>query len=774
MMDSANDAFLKKLLKTFMQEAKEHIDTLSNGLLELKKSNDLQRSKVLVEVLFREAHSLKGASRAVNIIEIEEVCKAMEDVFNRYKQSDMKMPNNLIEIMLESNDLLSVLSKADEIERRDSKPYIQKIIQRLHEEFKTLGITNEEVTPGPQKKQNEETETVDVSIMPEIPAPEKKKNKEAERIPTLPTMKESEIKKPEPSISKEETGSLETIRVPVKKLNAIMMQTEEMFFAKIATKHHLEGLRTLSDEISMLTKAMKKSNTSLSEREGSSHELISRTKTVESLIRKEIGQVKEDAREIDLIVDRLLDVMKEALMLPFSTLFYTLPKIVYDIAKSVGKDVALNVVGGDIEIDRRILEEMSDPLMHLLRNSIDHGIEYPEERLTKGKKEMGTITLTLTQKSGSKVEISILDDGAGINVEKIKDFAIKKGFIDPEESKTLDKESTLNLIFHSGISTSKIVTNLSGRGLGLAIVQEKAEQLGGNVSVHSPEEGGSEFRILLPLTMSTFRGVETSVNDQKFIFPSEHIARVLKTDLQNINTIEGKEMLVTDHHVVPFYRLSDMLELPYVPDTSSSEVSVVIITLGRAMLAIGVDSIDYEEEVMVKSLGKQLLRVKNIAGAALLTSDIPALILNISDLFKSSGMISVQRNTAKKEVLKTKQKILIADDSLTTRTLLQNIIEMVGYDVTSASDGLEAYEILKEEPFDLLISDVDMPRMNGIELTEAVRADSQLSELPIVLVTSLDSPQDKEKGMQAGANAYIMKSMFDQGTFLENIQWLID
>lgn len=273
--------------------------------------------------------------------------------------------------------------------------------------------------------------------------------------------------------------------------------------------------------------------------------------------------------------------------------------------------------------------------------------------------------------------------------------------------------------------------------------------------------------------MATFRGVVASLNNQKFIFPSEHVVRVIRVGHEQIQNVEGKELLHIDHHVVAFNHLHTLLELPP-SQNESSAVSAVVIASAHEMLAIGVDAVEHEEEVMVKSLGRQLSRVKNIAAAALLASDVPALILNIADLFKSAGMVSLASSVPKKEPVKQKAKVLVVDDSPTTRALLQNIMEMVGYDVAAAVDGLDAYERVKAERFDLVVSDVNMPRMDGFELTETIRADAQLSELPVVLVTSLESQDDREKGMRSGANAYIVKSTFDQNSLIETIQWLID
>ncbi|MCK9373544.1 MAG: response regulator [Sulfuricurvum sp.] len=738
-----NEAFHKRLLETFAVEAKEHIDALSNGLIQLKNS-DSASSQNVVESLFREAHSFKGASRAVEIPEIEEVCKVLEEVFSRYKHSALPIPEPLVETMLEVGDLLGILAVSDEANRRELKPRVQTMIQILHTQLEAGSF-----------------ETADTdSPSAEAVAPIKAALAEERGISSLP-QKRYAAAADEPNTRLKESHISETIRIPVQKLNAIMRQSEEMLFAKIASRRHAEELQRIMEGVGELRK-----------KKNDLHAMGEGLRAIESTLLKAFKQAKGDAREIEMMVERLAEEMKEALMLPFSTLFYPLPKMVHDMAKSVGKEVAFQVVGGDIEIDRRILEEMHTPLLHLLRNAVDHGIESPEERMQKGKNRAGSVTLTLTQRSGSKVELSVRDDGRGIDGEQIALSAVNKGLLRQEEIEVLENEDLLNLIFESGISTARVVTDLSGRGLGLAIVQEKAEKLGGQVRVQTLKEGGSEFTIFLPLSMATFRGVVTSLNGQKFVFPSEHIVRVLREECQKIQNVESKEMLLIDHHVVPLYSLYTLLEWP-VSQNGSSAVSAVVIGSANEMMAIRVDAIEVEDEVMVKSLGKQLSRVKNIAAAALLSSDTVALILNVSDLFKSAGMVVPAHTAPKKEAIKQKRRLLIADDSPTTRALLQNIMEMVGYDVVAAVDGLDAYEKLKQATFDLVVSDVDMPRMNGFELTESIRSDGQLSELPVVLVTSLESAEDRGKGMHAGANAYIVKSTFDQNNLIETIQWLI-
>lgn len=731
-MNIDNEVFLKKLFATFLQEAKEHIDNLSNGLLELNTSNDIVASKEIIETLFREAHSFKGASRSVNIPEIEEICKAMEDVFSHYKHSQKMIPNSLIEVMLESNDFLTLLLHSDELGRRDQKPHVQKVIDNLH---KKLNIENQNQSESQTKII---IETPLTSILPNI----EMVSKDVDEVVRI--NEELRIKD-------------DTLRISVKKLNNIMQHCEDMLYAKISSKRYLHQLKEIIKEFDELKKRSVNLN-------------AKKVNNIEQLLKQTIKQVKGDTREIELSVDGLLREMKEALILPFSTFFYTLPKIVHDLAKSQDKETLFNIIGGDIEIDRRILEEMHDPLIHLLRNAIDHGIENREIRISKGKNPVGMITLSLHQISATKVEIKVFDDGEGINPFKVVEKAVKKGILNSEFAKTLDTEGMINLIFLSGVTTAKQVTNLSGRGLGLAIVEEKAQKLGGYVKVENQPKGGSEFSITLPLSMATFRGVVTLENNQIFIFPSENIVRVLSMQLSEVKNIEGKEIIQIDHHIVPFFYLSTLLELPFTP---YSTFSVIVLSYRNSMMAVAVKEIKSEEELMVKSLGKQLLCIKNISGVTSLSSDITGLILNVSDLFKSIRNISYKHIAVNRDNLEKKRRILVVDDSPTTRALLQNILEMVGYYVGVAVDGLDGYEKLKNDSFDLVVCDVDMPRMSGFELTKAIRFDSQLSETPIILVTSLEQEEDREKGMSLGASAYIIKSTFDQNNLLENIELLI-
>jgi len=477
------------------------------------------------------------------------------------------------------------------------------------------------------------------------------------------------------------------------------------------------------------------------------------------------------------MVANLLEDIKRALMLPFSSLLEIFPRFVRNLSREQGKEVDWIVQGGEIEMDRRILEEMKGPLIHLIRNCIDHGIEEPEERRRKKKSPRGTVTVAIAQRNGSKVEILVSDDGAGIDLAKVRAAAVKLSLLAPQEAAKLSDEQVLSFIFQSGVSTSPIITDISGRGLGLAIVQEKVEKLGGFVSLETVPHVGTRFRIVLPLTVATFRGILVRVAEHTFVLPTTNLEWVLRVSREEIKTVENRETIQFQGRAVSLVRLDNALDLsPKTPaGNPADKLPLVILRAAEKCMAFLVDEILNEQEILVKSLGKQLSRVRNIAGAAVLGTGKVVPILNIPDLMKSAArVVPAAKIVAVPAGAPAKRKsLLVVEDSITARMLLKNILESAGYNVTTAIDGVDAFTLLKSEECDLVVSDVDMPRMNGFDLTAKIRADTKLSELPVVLVTALESREDRERGIDVGANAYIVKSSFDQSNLLDVILRLI-
>jgi two-component system chemotaxis sensor kinase CheA len=473
----------------------------------------------------------------------------------------------------------------------------------------------------------------------------------------------------------------------------------------------------------------------------------------------------------------LIDI-KTTLLYPFSTVLDIIPKIVRDLGKEYKKEIDLVIRGGEIEIDRRILEEINTPLIHLIRNSVDHGLETAKTRKSRGKPGTGILEVTVEQDAGRHVMLTVKDDGAGIDREKVIQSAIKAGLISTESALRLTGDEVVSLIFRSGVSTSPFITNVSGRGLGMAIVAEKVSNLGGEITVDSVAGQGTAFTIKLPVTMANFRGVLVEVNDQFFIIPTTSIAKVVRMARSEIRSVHSKKFIISNEESIAFVRLADILEIPGKRTDGQDVITLLILTLGPDKIAVSVDRVHGEQEVMVRDMGPQLVHVGNISGVTILGSGQVVPIICIPELIDSAARASVVEEAESASegdnAATGKQKcILVAEDSITMRSFLRNIIESAGFKVKTAVDGLDALQVMKNDPCDLLLTDIEMPKMNGFELTARIRKDKSLADVPVILITGLDSPEERNRGMESGANAYIVKGSFEQSNLLEMIHRLI-
>jgi two-component system, chemotaxis family, sensor kinase CheA len=400
-------------------------------------------------------------------------------------------------------------------------------------------------------------------------------------------------------------------------------------------------------------------------------------------------------------------------------------------------------------------------------------------RKKAGKQEKGLIIISINQIDAGRVGITISDDGAGIDHEKVRSAALSQGVISDAESEKITDEDAVNLIFESGVSTSPIVTTVSGRGLGMAIVKEKAEKLGGSVNIKSAAGMGTEFNIILPVAIATFRGILIESGGQMFVVPTKNVEKMSKVHISEIKTVENKETITFNGNAVSLVKLEDILEIqsPVKPD-ADEYINVMIIPASGKYIAFTIDRVLNEDEMLLKNLGRQLQRVRNISGATVLASGRVVPIINTSDIVKSASRIrSISSAVASNAMLNGKsgdvKSILVVEDSITARSLYVNILEAVGYKVSAAVDGIDGFTKLINGDFDLVVTDVQMPKMNGFELTEKIRGDARYGNIPVVLVTGMESADDKKRGIDSGANAYIVKSSFDQNNLLEIIERFI-
>jgi two-component system chemotaxis sensor kinase CheA len=737
-MDKKDIEFQKRIQATFRIEAEEHLHAISAGLSELEKTQSKKKVAEIIEVLFREVHSFKGAARSVDQKDIEYMCQPMESIFSALKRQEIALTPLSIDLFYKTVEWLSKYVATSGAEQTGAfRQTRQELIRRLNE------MSADTVQSHPAQTE---------------PIPE------TEPVADLPGMNLH--------------TKIEMVRIPISKLDPLLLQAEEMIQSKKAVDQRTHELRGLCDELNeWKTEAQKWRNRKAVATAAIWNEWYDTSEMRLNKVDSQLGEitrsVERDQHGLDLLVNNHLEAMKQVLMLPVGSMVEAFPVMIREISHEQNKEIDCIISGTELEIDKRILDELKDPLIHLIRNSIDHGISKPQERVLQNKPVRGSITLAFAARENGQFEIILSDDGKGIDKEHVLKAAIKSGILSNEAAGKLEPKEVLNLIYQSGVSTSSIITDISGRGLGLTIVHEKVVKLNGIISVESEVNRGTTFRILLPLTLATFRGILVNVKEFMFILPTMNVERVIRVKQEEIKTVENHETIRIDDQIISVVDLGEVLGLP--EHKHAAPCNIVLLVSGEYRIGFKVDDLVDEQQVLVKVLGKLLRRVRNISGATIMGSGKVVLVLNVTDLMKSAVRIKGRKSEASTDELFVPKigKILVVEDSITARTLLKNILETAGYQVNTAVDGTDAFTKARTGDFDIVVSDVDMPKLNGFELTAKIRSDKKLNEIPVVLITALESREDRERGIEVGANAYIIKSSFDQTNLLEIIRKLI-
>lgn len=769
------EEFLQKLRATFRQEAEEHLLAISSGLLQFEAADADVRRKA-VESVFRAAHSLKGAARAVDFTEIESLCQALEDVLAAMRRRpESAATPEVLDVLHRATDAVHAIFAASFDGRTAlASPDIQSLCALLRTIAEAIGAGG--AAP---------------SLRPPPAA-------EPEMRPAASTTRAEEAIKPHPApaltIEEANAHPEATVRIAVSRLQSHLLDAEELLAAKLAAQQRVIDMREVSTTFDIWQAVWAtiepdaRKLRQLTHEQGLIADRLTRLigffdwtrdslKTIQDKANALTRAAERDRYTTARLVDDVIDHSKQLLMLPFATISAAFPKLIRDIARALGKEVEFTIRGEEVQLDRRILEEIKDPLVHLLRNAVDHGVEPPHVRAGAGKPARATVRVSVAQLSAGQVEIVIADDGAGLDTHKLKRSAIERGHIKETDASEMSESDAFNLIFLPEVSTSPMLTELSGRGLGLAIVRERAEKLGGKVSVESRPAAGVTFRIEIPARHAAFRGILLDVAGRQLVIPTRQVEHVMRISLQDVASVEGRDTVIFQGCAVPLVRMADVLEMSGAQQSNASldaHLTVVILGSGERRAACLIDAVIDEVELLMKPLRKPLVRVRNIAGAAILASGRVAPVLNADDLLESArfvvGTSSLPRSAAQHA---ERKRILVAEDSITSRILLKTILESAGYAVRTAIDGMEAFTLLRTEPFDLVVSDVEMPRLSGFDLTARIRADRALAEIPIILVTALQTREDRERGIEVGADAYLVKSRFDQSNLIEAVRRLV-
>jgi two-component system chemotaxis sensor kinase CheA len=771
-MDKDQENFLNELLNDFKIEAAEHLQAIIDGLIMLEKNKDVFSQKTAIENIFREVHSLKGAASAVNLSDIEKLCMGMEDVFNNLKKGNSRLIPPLFDTFYKATDLLKLLLN-------DLNNNVKKGSYNLMQILKNMEFAHKNSIIPQQEKNSEENQITPIRIKNEDFA--ENNSIEIEKTETDNTENKEGLINNQNSVNE----ISKTVRISTEKLNKLLQQSEELITIKTTFDFFTKELQNINYQHNLWNKNVYKDAESIIK--STTEDIKDFLSTINSFNKKHQDDLLKLTKNMlqfqhisGRMIDELLYGIKTALLFPFSSMLNIFPKLVRDLSKEYSKDIEIKIIGDSIEIDRRILEELKDPLIHLIRNSIDHGIENVNERIAKGKLPKGIIEIKIVQNIDRKIELQIRDDGGGIDKTKIINSALKMGIYKQNEIEKLSDNEIHSLIFSSGISTSPYITTISGRGLGMAIVAEKVNKLGGSIDLQTIKDQGTTFIITLPQTLATFRGVMINTADQHFIIPSFAVEKVLRIKNTDIKTVESHKTLCYNGETLGLSVLSDVLKISkaIIKTKESDYFQVLLLNSSQKKIAFIVDQILGEQEGIVKDLGTQLSYVRNIAGATILGSGKVVPILHPAELIETASNTNysfekIYESSSSTEEFVNQKNILVAEDSITIRTLLRNFIENAGFNVKTAVDGMEAYDFFLNEHFDLVVSDVEMPRMNGFELTAKIREDKKHSDLPIILVTALETADDKQRGMEVGANAYIVKSSFEKSNLIDTIQRLI-
>jgi two-component system, chemotaxis family, sensor kinase CheA len=758
----------------------ERLHKMESGLLYLEKNPD-DRAKL--EDFLREAHTLKGDSRMLGVTEVETLTHQIEECLAEVKRGEGSISSHLCDRLYKGLDAISKLVQ-EAVTGEEADVDVFSVLAEL------MGADTE--TELKSESAIEQLSFEDSNWMEAIAQMETEGQRGGgDSVPSLKAETEKKISQSSVSNSPETAIAGDTIRVDAEKLDFLMRQAGELSVTKSRVARRLSEIQEILNlweewnrDSSMNRVVFRQLEQQLDEnfsehirnfQQGNEHKL----ERLGDLVDRLKNELYEDTASLDTIAYEIESSINTLRLLPFANVFNLFPRMVRDLAKQQGKEINLIIEGADTKVDKRILEEMKDPLLHLLRNAVDHGIETATDREKSGKPRQATIRLRGYQ-TGNSIGIDIVDDGRGLNLDSIKQTALRRGVCTEEELANMSSVEIQSLIFAPGFSTRTEITEISGRGIGLDIVRANVERLKGTIHVESVFGMGCEFRLRLSASLATTQVLITEVDRTPYAIPIDDVETMLLVSRSEIYVVEGSQTITFADEPVSVVWLADLLELEVDAPSSVKNSSLdaktipcIIFKIGSERLGIFVDALLDRQDIVLKPQSKLIKRIRNISGATILGNGEVCMVLNPQDLLKSIHKGSGNFARSIEERI-SKNKILLVEDSIIIRTQMKRLLEGAGFNVTIAVDGLEGFNKLKGGgKFDAVVSDVEMPNLSGLELTARIRQYQEYNELPIVLVTTLASQSDRRRGAEAGANAYLTKGDFDQKLLLDTLRRLI-
>lgn len=777
---------MQEILEDFLVEAFELIEQIDHDLIELEaRPDDLE----LLNSIFRVAHTVKGSSSFLNFDVLTKLTHKMEDVLNKARHGELQITPDIMDVVLESVDKMKTLLNCIRDNGNDTAigMDIEPICARLAAVADGTAVQNsptpEQSTPqaaAPEQATPSEPAQAAPQATPEQAAPSMANQPEIDVNSLSDAEVEAEIERllkirkaedtarraqkaqnpatpspapkpapkpatPPPAAKKvpaagganSPAAMEQTIRVEVKRLDQLMNLSGELVLSK-------NRLLTIYDE--------------LQERYDGEQFL---------------DKLNQVANSLSIITtDIQLAVMKTR-MQPVSKVFSKFPRIVRDLSRELGKQIELEISGEETELDKSIIEEIGDPIMHMIRNSCDHGVEDPAARVAAGKSEKGVVQLK-AYNEGNHIIIEIADDGKGMDPDMLKVKCIEKNLITEKEADQMSDKEALALIFKPGFSTAQKVTSVSGRGVGMDVVKTNIEKLNGIIEIDSEPGKGSVFKLKIPLTLAIMQSLLVGAQEEYYAIPLASVMETIRVPIESIYTIEGKNVLRLRDEVISLVRLADVFNVKQVFE-SDSQAYVVIIGVAEAKLGVIIDTLVGQEEIVIKSMGDYLQNIPGIAGATIRGDGRVTLIVDVSSMMNLARQIKTDiKAQIESEAKKAKEKpsdynVLIVDDSKMDRTLMQKALEPLGVSVFEATNGVEALDILKtkDKDIDAMLIDIEMPKMDGYTLAGEIRKYSKYRNLPLIAVTSRTSKTDRLRGVEVGMTEYITKPYSPE--YLENV-----
>lgn len=765
------------LLHLFSLEAETQTALLNDGLLTLER--DPQHAESL-EALMRAAHSLKGAARIVQLGAAERVAHVMEDCFVAAQEGRLVFTSEHLEVLLQGVDVLTRLAQAAMTDAAaEALAAYQPEVDAQVAALRTI------VTPGAAPPPPPPTSAA--GVMPPVepvsalhePIPVQSSLVPAQSTPA-PVQGRPELM---PALSREVVDKDRMVRVTAENLNRLMGLAGESLVESRWTEPFAKALRQLKRSQLELADMLERLREALTEVEVpervAEHVIAARRKVNECrhLLAERLTELELFARRSENLANRLYREAIASRMRPFDDGVQGFPRMVRDIARRLGKKVSLEIIGRATEVDRDILERLEAPLSHLLRNAIDHGIEPPEERLAVGKSEEGTIRLEAAHKGGM-LSITVSDDGRGVELGYLRQKIISTQLTTADIATALTEVELMEFLFLPGFSTRESVTEISGRGVGLDVVHEMVRDVGGTVRAVSEPGQGMHFYLQLPLTLSVLRTLVVEIAGEPYAFPLARIDRALMLPKDDIDVVAGRQYFTIDGQHIGLISAHQVLELQ--ESTRHSDTLPVIVISDRLnSYGLVVDRFVGESDLVVQPLDPRLGKIPDISTAALLEDGSPILIIDVEDMVHSVDNLlggrrlrQVSRATSA-TMGPTRKRILVVDDSITVREVERQLLANHGYEVEVAVDGMDGWNAVRTGHYDLVISDVDMPRMDGFEMVSQIKHDARLSALPVMIVSYKGSEEDRNRGLEAGANYYLSKSSFHDETLLQAVVDLI-